>query len=74
MAKRLTSVGGGVFVSVDLVDGSLYLWHTCSSNWKTSVIPDDHIVSRDPLHIEPSIKWDCCGKHGFIRDGQWEAH
>lgn len=32
------------------------------------------LISRDPLHLEPSILWpSCCGKHGFIRDGQWRS-
>lgn len=31
------------------------------------------VVSRDPLHLEPSIGWmQCCGRHGFIRNGLWE--
>lgn len=30
------------------------------------------IVSRDPLHIEPSILCGACGFHGFIRSGRWE--
>ncbi|HUX70402.1 MAG TPA: hypothetical protein VMV41_07830 [Cellulomonadaceae bacterium] len=30
------------------------------------------VISLDPLHLEPSVYWpDCCGMHGFIRDGQW---
>lgn len=28
------------------------------------------LVSRDPLHTEPSILCSC-GDHGWIRDGQW---
>ena len=32
------------------------------------------LVSRHPLHLEPSIGWmTCCGSHGFIRGGQWIA-
>lgn len=30
------------------------------------------LVSIDPLHLEPSVYWpDCCGLHGFIREGRW---
>lgn len=30
------------------------------------------LVSIEPLHLEPSLYWpDCCGMHGFIRDGKW---
>lgn len=31
------------------------------------------LVSRDPLHIEPSILCRSCNDHGFIRDGKWVA-
>lgn len=32
------------------------------------------LVSRDPLHIEPSVLCGPhgCGHHGFIRAGRWE--
>lgn len=30
------------------------------------------LVSRDPLHLEPSLLWRCCGLHGWVRNGQWE--
>lgn len=29
------------------------------------------LVSRDPLHLEPSLLWQCCGLHGFVRGGAW---
>lgn len=29
------------------------------------------LVSREPLHLEPSLLWNCCGLHGFVRDGKW---
>lgn len=29
------------------------------------------LVSRDPLHVEPSILCPVCGDHGFIREGRW---
>lgn len=31
------------------------------------------VISREPLHLEASIGWmACCGRHGWIRNGQWE--
>lgn len=30
-----------------------------------------HLVSKDPLTIEPSLLCTRCGDHGFIRDGRW---
>ena len=30
------------------------------------------LISTEPLHLEPSIYWpDCCGLHGWVRDGAW---
>jgi hypothetical protein len=35
--------------------------------------PKWQLVSRDPLHIEPSVLCRSCGHHGFVRDGRWEG-
>ncbi len=59
-------------------------WHWCKS---LEGVPEDRkvhegcwvaagtsahtLVSREPLHLEPSLLWNCCGLHGFVRDGQW---
>ncbi|MFM9542335.1 hypothetical protein [Streptomyces turgidiscabies] len=29
------------------------------------------LVAREPLHLEPSLLWKCCGLHGWVRDGKW---
>lgn len=30
------------------------------------------LISVEPLHISPSLYWsECCGMHGFIREGKW---
>ena len=34
-----------------------------SKDWK--------LVSREPLTMEPSVAYECCGLHGFVRDGRW---
>lgn len=31
------------------------------------------VVSREPLHIEPSVLCVDCGLHGFVRDGEWRS-
>ncbi|MDX3527145.1 hypothetical protein P1P75_11995 [Streptomyces sp. ID05-39B] len=59
-------------------------WHWCKT---LEGVPPEHkvhegcwvaagtgahtLVSRDPLHLEPSLLWNCCGIHGFVRNGQW---
>ncbi|MER7930468.1 hypothetical protein ABTY96_46420 [Streptomyces sp. NPDC096057] len=59
-------------------------WHWCKS---LEGVPDDlkvhdgcwvpasagahTLVSREPLHLEPSLLWPCCGLHGFVRGGVW---
>lgn len=29
------------------------------------------LVSREPLHLEPSLLCRACGDHGWIRGGKW---
>jgi hypothetical protein len=59
-------------------------WHWCKS---LEGVPEDRkvhkgcwvaagtsahtLVSREPLHLEPSLLWNCCGLHGFVRNGKW---
>lgn len=55
----------------------VYLAHVCIGygrppSWIWSCASAHTLVSRGPLHLEPSIGWqDCCGRHGFIREGVW---
>jgi hypothetical protein len=54
-----------------------YLAHVCTHSgeprWIWQGTNLHTLVSRDPLHLEASIGWvKCCGRHGFIRNGQWE--
>lgn len=40
--------------------------------WVPATVGAHTLVSREPLHLEPSVYWPgCCGLHGFIRDGRW---
>lgn len=60
-------------------------WHRCAA---LADVPEDRTVhgpwvaanteahtllSRDPLHLEPSLLWRCCGLHGWVRGGRWTA-
>ncbi|MEV6791235.1 hypothetical protein AB0M87_04360 [Streptomyces sp. NPDC051320] len=58
-------------------------WHWCApavpeltatgSRW-IAVNSEAHtLVSREPLHLEPSLLWSCCGLHGFVRGGVWTS-
>ena len=57
----------------------LWVWHWCTRElyngvpgWAPGGVGRHTLVSREPLHLEPSVFWrECCGKHGWIRDGQW---
>ncbi len=60
-------------------DGVVWLAHVCtykntvSPRWFWAGTGRHQLISLDPLHLEPSIGWtDCCGRHGFIRNGKWE--
>ncbi|MFI6639951.1 hypothetical protein [Streptomyces sp. NPDC050504] len=58
-------------------------WHWCStladvpeertttSPWVAAGTGAHTLVSREPLHLEPSLLWNCCGLHGWVRNGQW---
>lgn len=40
--------------------------------WHPAGVGKHDLISVDPLHIEASVYWpNCCGMHGFIRDGRW---
>lgn len=44
----------------------------CEPQWTPAGVAAQTLLSTDPLHLEPNLLWsDCCGMHGFIRDGKW---
>jgi hypothetical protein len=44
----------------------------CTQQWSAAGVEAHTLVSREPLHLEPSLFWsDCCGMHGFVREGTW---
>ncbi|MEV4783965.1 hypothetical protein AB0K53_00675 [Streptomyces tuirus] len=44
---------------------------TVSGGWIGAGTSAHTVVAREPLHLEPSLLWRCCGTHGFVRDGKW---
>ncbi|MFC6080946.1 hypothetical protein [Sphaerisporangium aureirubrum] len=60
-----------------------WFWHWCTGHapgdqppvdagrWSASGTGLHTLVSREPLHLEPSLHWLCCGLHGFVRNGYW---
>jgi hypothetical protein len=59
-------------------------WHWCTALeavpperrvqdgcWVAAGTSTHKLVSREPLHLEPSLLWPCCGLHGWVRDGKW---
>lgn len=63
--------GEGLTAAAD--DLNPWFWHWCSqqSRWMAQATSAHTLVSREPLHMEPSLLWPCCGTHGFVRDGKW---
>lgn len=66
----------------------LWIWHNCDLNlkpvnphwtslyvgWKPTGVGLHDLISAEPLHIEASVYWpECCGMHGFIRNGVYES-
>ena len=61
-------------------DANPTFWHWCVTGarsldggprWEGAGTNNHTLVSREPLHLEPSLLWNCCGLHGFVRDGNW---
>lgn len=60
---------------------SILVWHWCprlprledapAGRWIAAGVATHTLVSVEPLHLEPSLLWECCGKHGWVRDGAW---
>lgn len=65
---------------------SVLMWHWCPKHpllrdepagemvegrWVAANVAAHDLVSIDPLHLEPSLLWECCGKHGWVRAGAW---
>jgi hypothetical protein len=50
------------------------VWHWCmnTQRWVASDCRNHTVVSKDPVHLEPSLLMMCCNMHGYIRDGKWE--
>jgi hypothetical protein len=50
-----------------------HFWHWCDhfGHWIAAGTANHQLPSREPLHLEPSLLWQCCGTHGFVRDGAW---
>lgn len=44
------------------------------NGWHPTGVGHHDLITVAPLHIEASVYWpDCCGMHGWIRDGRWIA-
>lgn len=55
-------------------------WHWCAAwsladepggRWALAHAGKHDLITADPLHLEPSLLWHCCGRHGWIRGGRW---
>jgi hypothetical protein len=79
ITSPLVAQSGGVVIGY-------HVWHSCKDGKMQPggvflAIPElpEHLsghitwqlVSREPLHIEPSVLCRACGDHGWIRDGKW---
>ena len=51
-----------------------WFWHWCPAQgrWSGAATSNHTLVSREPLHMEPSLLWPCCGTHGHVRLGVWQ--
>lgn len=51
-----------------------WFWHWCSrvEMWRAQGTGNHELVSREPLHLEPSLLWTCCNLHGWCRNQEWQ--
>lgn len=50
-------------------------WHWCTTRslWESAGTGGHDLIQREPLHLEPSLHWpECCGLHGWVRQGSWQ--
>ncbi|MFI1767532.1 hypothetical protein ACH41H_36545 [Streptomyces sp. NPDC020800] len=45
--------------------------HTVHGPWVAACTSAHTLITREPLRLEPSLLWRCCGLHGFVRNGAW---
>ena len=78
-------LGGDVYwwydPAAESVLRSILVWHWCprwpqiseapDGKWIAANVAAHDLVSIDPLHLDPSLLWECCGKHGWVRAGAW---
>lgn len=79
----LTKVTDGIYFGWLATEPNPMFWHRCAAlvgvpdeltvhgPWVAAGTSAHTLVSREPLHLEPSLLWSCCGLHGFLRAGQW---
>lgn len=48
-----------------------YHWCTARNLWRGAGTGGHDLISREPLHLEPSLLWTCCGLHGWCRNSEW---
>jgi hypothetical protein len=72
LAERVTD---DLYVGWPPDDAMPWFWHWCTvdGRWVAAGTADHTLVERDPLHLEPSLLWPCCGMHGWVRNGAWET-
>jgi hypothetical protein len=74
-----TDLGHDVYVRREPDRQGAEAWgffHWCTARddgprWAYAVPGRHDLIADEPLHLEPSLLWPCCGKHGFVRGGVW---
>jgi hypothetical protein len=81
----VTKVTDDLYVGWPDGEAMPWFWHWCTGHapgpgpmvdegrWMAAGTNKHTLVSREPLHLEPSLLWSCCGMHGFMRNGRWTA-
>lgn len=69
----LTQVADEIYYGWPEGEDHPWFWHWCPKRgrWRGAGTGQHTVISREPLHLEPSLVWPCCGLHGWVWQGIW---
>lgn len=63
----------GIYAGFVASEPNPWVWHWCADTerWLAAGTRNHTLGGVAPLTLSPSLLFDCCGLHGYIRAGQW---
>ncbi|CAL9667002.1 hypothetical protein SUDANB145_07210 (plasmid) [Streptomyces sp. enrichment culture] len=75
LSGRVTQIADTLYFQRQDDPFCLTSWHWCSQNerWQAEPVQYASIQQKQPLSLESPLLFLCCGLHGRVHNGQWEA-